>query len=43
MTIRPIFKMMEATRLTREGKLEEAMAVLGARPGKWEALAGIGS
>ena len=33
MTIRPNFKMMEATRLTREGKLEEAMAILGARPG----------
>jgi hypothetical protein len=34
MTIRPMFDMMEATRLTREGRLTEAMAVLqGARPG----------
>jgi hypothetical protein len=33
MTIRPMFDMMEATRLTREGRLTEAMAVLqGARP-----------
>jgi poly(hydroxyalkanoate) depolymerase family esterase len=28
MTIRPMFDMMEATRLTREGRLTEAMAVL---------------
>jgi hypothetical protein len=34
MTIRPMFDMMEATRLTREGRLTEAMAVLqGARSG----------
>jgi hypothetical protein len=34
MTIRPMFDMMKATRLTREGRLTEAMAVLrGARPG----------
>jgi poly(hydroxyalkanoate) depolymerase family esterase len=33
MTIRPMFDMMEATRLTREGRLTEAMAVLrGSRP-----------
>jgi poly(hydroxyalkanoate) depolymerase family esterase len=33
MTVRPMFDMMEATRLTREGRLLEAMAVLhGARP-----------
>ena len=33
MTVRPMFDMMEATRLTREGRLTEAMAVLhGARP-----------
>jgi poly(hydroxyalkanoate) depolymerase family esterase len=33
MTIRPLFDMMEATRLTREGRLVEAMAVLqGVRP-----------
>jgi poly(hydroxyalkanoate) depolymerase family esterase len=34
MTIRPMFDMMEATRLTREGRLADAMAVLrGAGPG----------
>jgi poly(hydroxyalkanoate) depolymerase family esterase len=34
MTIRPMFDMMEATRLTREGKVTEAMAVLhGVRSG----------
>ena len=33
MTVRPMFDMLEATRLTREGRLLEAMAVLhGARP-----------
>jgi poly(hydroxyalkanoate) depolymerase family esterase len=34
MTIRPMFDMLEATRLTREGRLADAMAVLrGAGPG----------
>jgi poly(hydroxyalkanoate) depolymerase family esterase len=33
MTIRPMFDMMEATRLTREGRLAEAMAVLRGAPG----------
>jgi hypothetical protein len=34
MTIRPMIDMMEATRLTREGRLAEAMDVLrGARSG----------
>jgi poly(hydroxyalkanoate) depolymerase family esterase len=33
MTMNPMFKMMEATRLTREGRLTKAMALLrGARP-----------
>jgi hypothetical protein len=37
MTIRPMFDMMEATRLTREGRLADAMAVLrGAGPGTGE-------
>jgi poly(hydroxyalkanoate) depolymerase family esterase len=32
MTIRPMFDMMEATRLTREGRLTEAMALLRGAP-----------
>ena len=40
MTISPMFDMMEATRLTREGRLSEAMALLhGARPRRAPATA----